>query len=242
MKILITGATSGIGHELAKIYKQDNHEVIALGRNQEALKNLEKMGIETRQVDLSNLEATRETFKAIEVKHGHIDLAILNAGNCEYIDCKDFDAQLIKRVFDANVITLANSIEGVLPLLRKSKQPHLAGVASMAAYLPLSRAEAYGASKVAANYLLEALAIDLIDENITVSIINPGFVKTPLTDKNDFPMPFVLEVHDAAKIIVKGIAAKKIEIHFPLRLTIPMKLLSLFPRKLWRKIGQKFKK
>jgi short-subunit dehydrogenase len=242
MKILITGATSGIGHELAKIYRQGNHEIIALGRNQEGLKNLEKMGIETWRVDLSNLEISREIFKAIEIKHGHLDLALLNAGNCEYIDCQNFDAQLIKRVFDANVITLANSIEGVLPLLRKSNEPHLAGVASMAAYLPFSRAEAYGASKVAVNYLLEALAIDIIDENITVSIINPGFVKTPLTDKNDFPMPFVLEAEEAARIIVRGIAARKSEIHFPLRLTLPMKLLSLFPRTLWRKIGQKFKK
>lgn len=242
MKVLITGATSGMGWALVKEYKQQNHQVIAIGRNLQALNDLEELGIETWQLDLTDIESTREIFKVIGDKHGYIDLAILNAGNCQYIDCKHFDAQIIKMVFDANIITLANSIEVVLPLLRKSKIPHLAGVASMAGYLPLSRAEAYGASKIAANYMLEALAIDLIDENITVSIINPGFVKTPLTDRNDFPMPFVITAEAAAKIIIKGIAAKKIEIHFPLRLTIPMKLLSLIPRKLWRRIGQKFKK
>lgn len=242
MKVLITGATSGIGKALAIAYKQQNHEVIAIGRNLQALELLKKSGIAIWQLDLSDYDTTRKIFKEIEVRHRHIDLAILNAGNCEYIDSKHFDAQIIKRVFDANIITLANSIEGVLPLLKKSKTPHLAGVASMAAYLPLSRAEAYGASKIAANYLLESLAIDLIDDNIIVSIINPGFVKTPLTDKNDFPMPFIVTAEDAAKIIIKGIAARKIEIHFPLRLTILIKILSLAPRKIWRKIGQKLKK
>lgn len=242
MKVLITGASSGIGLALAKLYKDKQHEVIAIGRNKEALAALEKLGIEVWQLDLTDLNATRDIFKQLDQKHEYIDLAILNAGNCEYVDCKSFDAQMIKRVFDANIITLANSIEGVLPLLRKSAAPHLAGVASMAAYLPLSRAEAYGASKIAANYLLEALAIDLKDENIPVSVINPGFVKTPLTAKNDFPMPFAIEADAAAKIIFKGLTAKKVEIHFPLRLTIPMKLMSLLPRGLWRKIGQKFKK
>jgi short-subunit dehydrogenase len=242
MKVLITGATSGIGLALAKLYQEQHHQVIALGRNQAVLDTLNELAIETWQLDLANLDATRETFTAIAEKHGYIDLAILNAGSCEYIDSKHFDAKIVKRVFDANVITLANSIEGVLPLLRKSAIPHLAGVASMSAYLPLSRAEAFGASKAAFNYLLETLAIDLIDENIPVSVINPGFVKTPLTAKNDFPMPFALEVNAAAKIIANGLAAKKTEIHFPLPLSIPMKLMSLLPRGLWRKIGRKFKK
>lgn len=242
MKILITGATSGIGLAVAKLYKSCNHEVIAIGRNQQSLNTLQELGIEAWQLDLADLNATRGTFKRLEQKHPVIDLAILNAGSCEYLDCSNFDAELVKRVFDANVITLANSIELVLPLLRRSAAPHLAGVASMAAYLPLSRAEAYGASKAAVNYLLEALAIDLEPENITVSVINPGFVKTPLTAKNDFPMPFALDADKAAKIIAEGLAARKAEIHFPLSLTIPMKILSLLPRKLWRKFGQKFRK
>jgi short-subunit dehydrogenase len=89
---------------------------------------------------------------------------------------------------------------------------------------------------------LETLAIDLKEENITVSVINPGFVKTPLTAKNDFPMPFSLNVDSAAKIIFNGLTVKKAEISFPMLLTIPMKLLSLLPRTWWRKLGEKLKK
>ena len=112
----------------------------------------------------------------------------------------------------------------------------------MAYYLPLSRAEAYGASKAAANYLLETLAIDLIPEKILVTVVNPGFVKTPLTAKNDFPMPFALEVDEAVRIIKNGILRKKSEIHFPYHLTLIIKFLSLLPRSWWRILGQKFKK
>ncbi len=242
MKVLITGATSGIGLSLVKLYKSMNCEVIAVGRNTQVLSELAQLGIDTIALDLLDLLACRNQFKLLAERYDSIDLAILNAGNCEYVDCKNFDAELVKRVFDANIITLANSVECVLPLLRKSAQAHLVGVASMASYVPLSRAEAYGASKSAVNYLLESLAIDLLPENIAVTVVNPGFVKTPLTAKNDFPMPFALEVDEAAEIIHQGILSKKTEIHFPYSLSIPMKLFAMLPRGLWRKLAQKFKK
>lgn len=242
MKVLITGATSGIGLSLVKLYKSLNYEIVAVGRNTQVLSELKQLGIDTMALDLSDLEECRNQFKLLAQRYDSIDLAILNAGNCEYVDCKNFDAELVKRVFDANVMTLANSIECILPLLRRSTQAHLVGVASMASYVPLSRAEAYGASKSAVNYLLESLAIDLLPENIAVTVVNPGFVKTPLTAKNDFPMPFALDVNDAAEIIYQGIVNKKNEIHFPYRLSIPMKIFAILPRVLWRKFAQKFKK
>lgn len=242
MNILITGATSGIGLALANLYLANDHQVVVIGRNQQALAELANLGCDTFCTDLADYQSVATIFAKITESYSYIDLAILNAGNCEYVDIANFDAQLVKRVFDANIITLANSIEFVLPLLRKSSAPHLAGVASIAGYLPLSRAEAYGASKAAANYLLETLAIDLITEGITVSVVNPGFVKTPLTAKNDFPMPFALEADEAAQIIYNGLARKKPEIHFPYRLTLIIKLMSLLPRGLWRKLGTKFRK
>lgn len=242
MKVLITGATSGIGLSLVKLYKSLNYEIVAVGRNTQVLSELKQLGIDTMALDLSDLEECRNQFKLLAQRYDSIDLAILNAGNCEYVDCKNFDAELVKRVFDANVMTLANSIECILPLLRRSTQAHLVGIASMASYVPLSRAEAYGASKSAVNYLLESLAIDLLPENIAVTVVNPGFVKTPLTAKNDFPMPFALDVNDAAQIIYQGIVNKKNEIHFPYRLSIPMKIFAILPRVLWRKFAQKFKK
>lgn len=242
MNILITGATSGIGNGLALSYAREGHNVIAVGRNSNALSNLSKQGIYTIQLDLVDLDAVRAAFIKLATDFPVLDLAILNAGNCEYVDVHHFDAAMIKRVMDANVISLANSIEQVLPLLKKSSVKHLVGVASMAGYLPLSRAEAYGASKAAANYMLESFAIDLKEDGFIVSVVNPGFVKTPLTAKNDFPMPFALELDAAVQIIKKGIANKKVEIHFPYRLTLLIKVLSLLPRGVWRKLGQKFKK
>ncbi len=242
MKILITGATSGIGYALVQQYYKERHEVIAIGRNKVILEQLNQCGIETWAIDLTDFNDTQNTFSDIAKKHTYIDVAILNAGNCEYIDCKNFDAQLVKRVMDANVVTMANSIHFSLPLLRNSKNPHLVGVASMVYYLPLPRSEAYGASKAAVNYLLEAMAIDLKNEGICVTVVNPGFVKTPLTDRNDFKMPFLVDANEAAQIIRDGIKKRKIEIHFPLKLTIPMKILSLLPRGIWRILGSLLKK
>lgn len=238
MNILITGASSGIGRGLAISYAAAGHNVIAIGRNKVALDELAILGISCLQLDLVNLDDVREQSAQLNLTLNNLDLAILNAGNCEYLDISSFDAALIKRVFDANVISFANSLELVLPLLRKAHNPHLVGVASIAGYLPLSRAEAYGASKAAIIYLLDTLAIDLAKEKILVTTVNPGFVKTPLTAKNDFPMPFAIDVSTATKIIQRGIAQKKIEIHFPYRLTFVIKLLGLLPRSWWRYLGK----
>ena len=235
MKILITGATSGIGRHLALDYHAAGHEVWALGRSAEALAELARQGIHTGQVDLEKREETLAWFVGLE----KLDLAILSAGNCEYIDLPDFDSALVARVMRANVESLAHSIEGALPALRKGKNPHLVGIGSSAAYLPLPRAEAYGASKAAVAYLLDTLRIDLAAEGIRVSHVAPGFVKTPLTDRNDFPMPCLVTVEQASSAIRKGIAAGTKEIHFPKRFTGSMKLLSLLPRSLWLALARK---
>jgi short-subunit dehydrogenase len=129
-----------------------------------------------------------------------------------------------------------------LPLLRQGVRPHLVGVGSSAAYLPLSRAEAYGASKAAIEYMIRTLRIDLFQENIDVSLVCPGFVKTPLTDRNDFSMPFRLSVEDASKRIRRGIDKRQLEIHFPKRFTFILKALSMIPEALWVRISQRLVK
>lgn len=240
--ILITGATSGIGKALAISYNNDGNQVIALGRNLEVINDLKSIGIAGYAVDLTNLSELLEVSKLISLEYHHIDIAILNAGTCEYVDVKMFDAELVSRVISANIISFANTVQAVLPMLRLSIDKHLVGTASMAGYLPLPRAEAYGASKAAIQYFLESLAIDLADEGFTVTTINPGFVRTPLTNKNDFSMPFILEISDAVNIIKSGIENKSIEIHFPLKLSLLMKLFRFCPKFLWRKIARNFKK
>lgn len=109
-------------------------------------------------------------------------------------------------------------------------------MSSTVAYAGLPRAEAYGASKAAIRYLLESLRIDLYRLGITVSVVCPGFVRTPLTDRNDFPMPFRIEAEDAARRIVDGIEAGKAEIHFPKRFSLAFKLLTLLPTRLYLRL------
>lgn len=235
MKILITGATSGIGKQLAFDYQAQDHEVWAVGRNEEVLKELSDKGLHTGQVDLTDRDASLEWFATLP----GVDLAILNAGNCEYLDLPAFDSRIIERVMRANVESLAISVEGVLPLLRKSDSPHLALVGSSAAYIALPRAEAYGASKAAVAYMANTLRIDLLQEGIKVSLICPGFVKTPLTDRNDFDMPFRISTEEASSYIRAGLLKKKTEIHFPKRFTLLLKLLSWLPTVAWTQLAQK---
>lgn len=235
MKILITGATSGIGRQLALDYHRDNHQVWALGRNQKALDELSAEGLQAVRIDLEDRDMARDWFTAMTP----IDLAILNAGSCEYVDLPEFDSELVSRVMRTNVESMAVSIEGVLPLLRQGERPHLVAVGSSAAYVPLSRAEAYGASKAAIEYMIRTLRIDLYREKIDVSLVCPGFVKTPLTDRNEFPMPFRLSVEEASDRIRRGIEKRRLEIHFPKRFTFILKALSLIPEALWIRISQR---
>jgi short-subunit dehydrogenase len=238
MKILITGATSGIGRQLALDYQQEGHSVWAVGRNKEALADLAQRGLQTVSLDLTDRAESLAWFATLDA----LDLAILNAGTCEYIDLPAFDSELLARVMRANVESMAISIEGVLPLLRQGRGKHLVGVGSSAAYLPLPRAEAYGASKAAVAYLLDTLRLDLAPEGIDVSLVSPGFVKTPLTDRNDFPMPMRISAEQASLAIRRGIGARRREIHFPKKFTILLKLLALLPRPLWARLAQRMVK
>lgn len=238
MRILITGATSGIGKQLALDYQKDGHEIWVIGRNQEALGELAEAGFHTARLDLSERTESLQWFSTLTA----VDLAVLNAGSCEYIDLPEFDSALVSRVMRANVESVAISIEGILPALRKGTNPHLVVVGSSASYLPLPRAEAYGSSKAAVAYMVNTLRLDLHRENIAVSLVSPGFVETPLTKKNDFPMPFQVSVQEASKRIRNGIAKRKNEIHFPKRFTYILKALSMLPNSIWTMLGKRLVK
>lgn len=234
MNIAITGATSGIGKQLALDYLRAGHSVWGIGRNQRALEALADQGITPIQLDLLDRCKTLEKLQSLPT----IDLAILCAGTCEYIDMPHFDSELFARIMRINTETLANSIEALLPALLRSQTPHLVGIGSASAILPLPRAEAYGASKAAIHYLLKTLRISLRQQGVTVSLVCPGFVDTPLTAKNDFPMPFQLTTTEASAQIRRGIARKKAFIHFPKRLTLLMRAASWLPSKAWEKLAK----
>ncbi|MDT0583903.1 SDR family NAD(P)-dependent oxidoreductase [Brumicola blandensis] len=228
--ILITGATSGIGEALAKLAAQSGHQVIACGRNEDKLAELEKLPcIQTCKFDVTNEEETKKALADVKC-----DIAVLNAGTCEYVDLPELEPDMFKRVFDANVFGVVNMIAGLLPKLEKGNK--IVFVDSLARLLPFPRSQAYGASKAALNYMAKSFEVDLANKGIKVQTLSPGFVKTPLTDKNDFPMPMVISADDAAKYMLDGIFKSRSSVYFPRRFSFIVRLLNLLPESVQRKL------
>ncbi len=232
--ILITGASSGIGLALARLYLTQGDRVLALARNLTPLAALQQQfpsSLICFSVDLSRPDQLSEFVQSLGQKQQHLDLIILNAGICEYLDVSAWDPTIFERVMRLNFNSNVALVPLLLPFLRASsaKDKCLVAVSSMVVRLPLPRAQAYGASKAALEYFMTSLAVDLQGEGIAVSLVRPGFVKTPLTDKNDFPMPFLIDPERAALRIIRGINRKKVLIEFPLSLVWLMRLVSWMP-------------
>lgn len=233
--IWLTGASSGIGAALVDALRDRCFGLIITARNQDALTQLagSSPSILVAPADITCPDDMARIATVIQTHYGRLDTLIANAGTCEYLNVQQFDHALIKRVFDTNVLGLANTLSAALPLIRQSQRGYLMAMSSSATYLPLPRAEAYGASKAAVSYLMASLRADLAAEQrpnpIDVSIICPGFVKTPLTDRNDFPMPMRISPEQAAISIVRAMHQRPWEIHFPKRFTGLLKLLGSLP-------------
>lgn len=230
--ILITGATSGIGLALFNQYStQGFYRVIACGRDPKKLALLSNRAYRTCLFDLNDVDDIKQQLSTID----DIDIAILNAGDCRYIDdAKHFNGQLFTDIISTNLSSLGWLLQYTLPKINKGGQ--VVFVSSSATILPFPRSEAYGASKAGMDYLANSLRIDLLKENVGVTLVHPGFVKTPLTDKNDFNMPFLITSDEAARRIIKGVEKRKKYLHFPKRLTLLLKIFSLLPSSLWQAI------
>lgn len=237
LHILITGATSGIGNQLAKDYLLEGHHVYAVGRDVSALAELESLGAETVDLDLMDRDKVIDAFEKIE----EVDLAICGAGMCEYLDMPNFDSASFMKVMSVNMGTLSHAIEGILPKLIASKG-RLVGIGSASAYVPFARAEAYGSSKAAIHYLMKTLQISLAPHDVSVSLVVPGFVETPMTKQNDFPMPFIQTTAQASQAIRDGIASGHDVIEFPKKLTLPLKVLGTLPDLVWQQVSEKINK
>ncbi len=232
-RVWVTGASTGIGRAVTLELVRRGATVFASARNESALNELVRDcggdRVTALPFDVTDRAANQRAVNDMHRRAGGLDIAVLNAGTCEYVDVAAFDSALFERTIRTNFLSMVYGIEAALPLLRQSPAPQLVGMSSTVAYRGLPRSEAYGASKAAIKNLFESLQVDLAPEGISVSVVCPGFVRTPLTDRNDFPMPFRIEADDAAIRIVDGIEARKPEIHFPRRFSLLFKFLTLLP-------------
>ncbi|WP_153913618.1 SDR family NAD(P)-dependent oxidoreductase [Shewanella sp. TC10] len=229
--VLITGASSGIGLALALQYVEKGCHVFACGRNEQKLNSIK--GATPLVFDINDKDQIRQAALQLSTSLEQNDLSltmvILNAGSCEYINNPvHFDGALFERVIQTNVVSMGYCLEHFLPLVGANGRVGL--MSSSATYLPFPKAEAYGASKAAVNYLASSLRIDLKAYGIGVSVICPGFVKTPLTDKNDFAMPMQISADKAASEIIYGMNKGQSEIHFPKRFTYLLKCIACLPK------------
>ncbi|MCW8344954.1 SDR family NAD(P)-dependent oxidoreductase [Vibrio sp. ZSDZ65] len=224
--VLITGASSGIGKQLADDYANQGFEVYACGRSILKLEELKagRENIHLLSFDVTNPDEVDLTIKSLPTTP---TLWIINAGDCEYMDEGHINSGVMKRVFDVNVFGVIHVLEAIQGLL--SNKHHIVVVGSIASELALPRAEAYGASKAAVSYLIRALQVDWKAKGVQLSCVYPGFVRTPLTDKNDFDMPMMIEVEEASAAIQKGVANRQSHIYFPAKFTTIIRAISLLP-------------
>ena len=228
----ITGASTGIGRALALNLGRRGVKVAASARSLDKLAEVAELdtNITPFPLDVADLGATTETVRSIAARLGPIDLAVLNAGVWEAMSSRNFSADRAQRSMAVNYQGVANGLEALLPDMRERGSGHIAMVGSVAGYRGFSPlVAAYGPTKAAVINLAETLRNDLVACGIAVSVINPGYVETPMTGRNKFPMPFMITAEDAAQRIVRGLEKGRFEIAFPWQMVALMKLGRLLP-------------
>ncbi|PIP94685.1 MAG: short-chain dehydrogenase [Bdellovibrio sp. CG12_big_fil_rev_8_21_14_0_65_39_13] len=237
MNIFITGGTTGIGAELAKQYAKLGHRVGICGRDlSKCEKELtEKTNIQLYQASVTNIQELHQAIASF-VGEGTLDMMIANAGRSHGSKSKTPNFQTSRDIMDTNVIGVLNAFEKAVEYMMKQKNGHLVAIASVAGLVGLPGASAYSASKAAVLKLCESYALDFPKLGIDVSAIAPGFIDTPLTRKNDHPMPFLMPVEKAGKLIMRAIEKKKVYYIFPWQMKCVILIIEKIPRFLYRKI------
>ncbi|MFO1173170.1 MAG: SDR family NAD(P)-dependent oxidoreductase [Hyphomicrobiaceae bacterium] len=237
----ITGASSGIGRELALQLARRGVNVAASARSAEKLDALTRTqtGILPFPLDVTDAGAVSSVHDRIVAETGAIDLAVLNAGVWHPMNAADYDAGLALQSMAVNYGGIVNALSPLIPAMLTKGGGHIALVASVAGYRGLPKAAAYAPSKAAVIALAEVLRLELASRGITVSLVNPGFVETPMTSVNTFEMPFIIKAEDAAARIIRGLERGAFEIAFPWQLVVMLKVLRLLPNRLYLPIARR---
>lgn len=233
--VWITGASSGIGRALALEMAAAGWRVAASARGADALAELagSAAGIHAYPLDVVDAAACRDAVARIEAELGPIHQAVLNAGTHRPMSVADFDADAFAALVEVNLFGTVRAMAPVMERMVGRGAGRIAVVASVAGYSGLPTAAAYGAGKAALINMAEALRPELAAEGVVLQLVSPGFVKTPLTDRNTFPMPFLMPVEAAARRLRRGMEGDAFEIVFPRRLAWILKLMRILPYRLY---------
>ena len=240
--IWITGASSGIGKALAIKFAEKGWTVAASARRENLLEDLNKFNpnIYSFPLDVTEIENCKLIANKIIEKFGGIDICVFGTGMHDPKSEKRFNLNKIREIMEVNYFGTMNSINSIYEYFSEKKNGQISIISSVAGYRGLPAAGAYCASKAALTSYAESLNFDMQMKNVKVSLISPGFIKTPMTDQNDFPMPMIKSPEFAAEQMFKGLTrSKSFEIHFPKTFTSLMKVLRVIPNGLYFKIVEK---
>ena len=235
-KIWITGASSGIGRALAIKFANNGWKVAASARRENLLQELShnNSNIFSFPLDVKDDKSTKKVFQNIVEKFKSLDICVFCTGIHDPEAEKKLSSEKIREIMETNFFGTLNCIMAVNTFFREKKNGHISIVSSVAGYRGLPAASGYCASKSALTSLAESLYFDFKRYNVRISLVSPGFIKTPMTDKNKFPMPMIKSAEFAAEKMFIGLTKKNVfEIHFPIAFTTVMKLLKIMPNWLY---------
>ena len=236
MNVLIIGGTFGIGYELSKKYLGKVQNLIILGRSEERFNQINEelkspeTKVYTKKLDVTSISETSRVLSQVINDTKKIDLVIYSSGFYKPNNTFDVDLDLYRKTIEVNFLGLINVMSIILPLFKKQQSGHVAMISSLAGFFGLPNSSGYGPSKAAMMNYSASIYNDCKKNNVDVSIINPGFVKTRLTDQNKFEMPFLMSAEKAADIIYKGLKKKKYDITFPFMMSLIFKTLKILPK------------
>ena len=234
-KIWITGASSGIGKSLAEKFAAEGWKVAASARRKGILDEMSNHeNIFSYPLDVTNQDQIKISFEKIIEDFKGLDLCVFSSGTYDPKLEQEINVKQNKFVMETNFFGVLYCINAVENYFKNKKDGHISIVSSVAAYRGLPNSSGYGPSKAALTNLTESLYFDFKKHNVRISLVSPGFIKTPLTDKNEFPMPFIKSPKFAAEKMFYGLTkSKTFEIHFPKALTILLKILRVLPYKIY---------
>ena len=243
--VWITGASSGIGKSLALKFAKEGWNVAISARRENLLNEISESNenIKSFPMDVTDKIKCKDVFNKVKSEFGNVDICFFSTGTWSPKKEKDIDVEQIENVFKVNFFGTLNCIKAVEEYFKNKKGGTITIVSSIAGYRGLPNTTGYGPSKSALISLAESLYFDFEKHNVRVCLVSPGFIKTPMTDKNDFKMPFLKTPEFSADKIYDGLINKKnFEIHFPKELTLTLKLLKLLPSKVYFNLVKKLTK